>query len=240
MFIFLHRDTSGRACTIMSNFPPLSPFSNLPITTMYYVFNNKTKIKNRELAPTQEGAGPLGEGQTPRPAADPSPSPRPRLTVLQRGGAVAAAPAQAVPSLLAGFLPLLLLCGIKAQRVSASDPGTPSPAAAGQGVGWGQPQGAGLPPAGGKDCRFQFMPTRRLSTVTDGEVRKVGLSPGLHHPRPRPHDPASLLPRSLYTPAHSKCLWTRLTFLGHLPKLKGNFEGLGYCEGDSLSLKNRK
>ena len=33
---------------------------------------------------------------------------------------------------------------------------------------------------------------------------------------------------------------TRLTFLGYLPQLKGNFEGLGYCEGDSLGLKNRK
>lgn len=33
---------------------------------------------------------------------------------------------------------------------------------------------------------------------------------------------------------------TRLTFLRYLPQLKGNFEGLGYCEGDSLGLKNRK
>jgi hypothetical protein len=32
----------------------------------------------------------------------------------------------------------------------------------------------------------------------------------------------------------------RLTFLGHLPEFKGNFEGLGYSEGDSLCLKNRK
>lgn len=36
------------------------------------------------------------------------------------------------------------------------------------------------------------------------------------------------------------CLQTRLTFLGYLPELKGNFEGLSYCEGDSLGLKNRK
>lgn len=28
-----------------------------------------------------------------------------------------------------------------------------------------------------------------------------------------------------------------LTFLGHLPKLKGDFEGLGYGEGNSLCLK---
>lgn len=72
------------------------------------------------------------------------PLPRPRLTALQRRGAVSAAPRQDVPSVLAGFLPLLLLCGTKAQRVGAPDPSTPSLAITGQGVGCGQSQGAGV------------------------------------------------------------------------------------------------
>lgn len=71
------------------------------------------------------------------------PLPCPRLTVLQRGCAVEAAPAQDVPSLLAGFLPLLLLCGTKAQCGGATNPSTPSPAPARQGVGCGHPQEAG-------------------------------------------------------------------------------------------------
>lgn len=167
MCIFLHRDPSGRTCTIMSNFPPLSPFSSLFITTMYHVFNNKTKIKNQAFAPTQEGAGPLGEGQTPRPAADSSPSPCPRLTVLQRGGAAAAAPAQAVPALLAGFLPLLLLCGTKAQRFSASGPSTPSPATAGQAWAVANLRGQVSPQQEERNCRSQFIPTRHLSKVAN-------------------------------------------------------------------------
>ena len=49
-------------------------------------------------------------------------------------------------------------------------------------------------------------------------------------------------PCTLHPPTitHSRHPQTRLTFLGYLPKLKGDFEGLGYCEGDSLGLKNRK
>lgn len=83
----------------------------------YYLFNDKIKIKHQGFSPALEGKGP---------AAESSPSPSPRLTALRRRGAVSAAPAQGVPSLLAGFLPLLLLCGTKEHRVGAPDPSTPS------------------------------------------------------------------------------------------------------------------
>lgn len=91
----------------------------------------------------------------------PPPPPPPRLTVLQRGGAVTAAPTKDVPSLLAGFLPLLLLCGSKAQCCRASAPSTLSPATARQGAGCGQPQGAslGLQRKGKELYRFQLIPT---------------------------------------------------------------------------------
>lgn len=54
-----------------------------------------------------------------------------------------------------------------------------------------------------------------------------------------PAPPAQLVFFNTPTP-HSLHPQTRLTFFGYLPKLKGDFEGLGYCEGDSLGLKNRK
>lgn len=71
---------------------------------------------------------------------------------------------------------------------------------------------------------------------------KVGVSPGLT-PGPLPPPPHPTLPAFLNGPSIPPtypCLQTRLTFLGYLPELEGNFEGLSYCEGDSLGLKNRK
>lgn len=100
--------------------------------------------------------------------------PCPRLTVLQRRGAVNAAPAQDVPSLLAGFLPLLLLCGTKDSALEPQ-PSTPSPAVAGQGVGYGQAQEAGVrSPAGRKETlQISFNLQKHL-----GEERQ--LFPFLH------------------------------------------------------------
>lgn len=73
---------------------------------------------------------------------------------------------------------------------------------------------------------------------------KVGVSPGLT-PGPLPSPPYPMLlcrPSSMAPlyPQPTRVCKRRLTFLGYLPELKGNFEGLSYCEGDSLGLKNRK
>lgn len=57
---------------------------------------------------------------------------------------------------------------------------------------------------------------------------------------PCPYCSTGLLQHPHPPPTHLLHPQTRLTFLGYLPQLKGNFEGLGYCEGDSLGLKNRK
>lgn len=165
---------------------------------------SKKKKKKQELAPTQEGAGPPGEGPTPRPQLPPAP-PLPKTHGSSVRGCCRRGPRPGRPLPLGWLSP---------SSPSLWDQGTalvPLPPVLHPQQLWGR-EGAVASLRGQvclqqeeRTCMFQVIPARCLFEVTNWGGDGGGSRSRPSRPLPSPHRPASLLRRCPTPPTHNVC-----------------------------------